>query len=200
MTTSPFAPPAADPPENNQPRPASLSDLFFSFTWLALQGFGGVLAVIQREMVERKRWLTQEEFLEDWAVAQIMPGPNVVNLSLMVGGRYFGLPGALAALAGMLAVPLVIVLLLGVLYTRCGDNPQMAGALRGMAAVSAGMIAATGVKLATALVKHPLPLWLTLSITALGVLMVAVLRWPLLYILLGLGGIGCLLTYRKLSA
>ncbi|MNT06237.1 Chromate transporter [compost metagenome] len=85
------------------------------------------------------------------------------------------------------------------LYTRFGDNPQMAGALRGMAAVSAGMIAATGVKLATALAKHPLPLWLTLSITVLGVLMVAILRWPLLYILLGLGGIGCLLTYRKLS-
>ncbi|MDN2701702.1 chromate transporter [Janthinobacterium sp. SUN100] len=192
--------PATAQPDLPRPQPASLADLFFSFTWLALQGFGGVLAVIQREMVERKRWLTQEEFLEDWAVAQIMPGPNVVNLSLMVGGRYFGLKGALTALAGMLTVPLVIVLVLGVLYTRFGDNPQMAGALRGMAAVSAGMIAATGVKLATALVKHPLPLWLTLSITVLGVLMVAVFRWPLLYILLGLGGIGCLLTYRKLSA
>ena len=94
----PSSPPAALPPDLPRPQPASLADLFFSFTWLALQGFGGVLAVIQREMVERKRWLTQEEFLEDWAVAQIMPGPNVVNLSLMVGGRYFGLPGALAAL------------------------------------------------------------------------------------------------------
>ncbi|PLY48216.1 chromate transporter [Janthinobacterium sp. ROICE36] len=187
-------------PDLPRPQPASLADLFFSFTWLALQGFGGVLAVVQSEMVERKRWLTQEEFLEDWAVAQIMPGPNVVNLSLMVGGRYFGLRGALTALAGMLAVPLVIVLLLGVLYTRFGDNPHMAGALRGMAAVSAGMIAATGVKLAAALGKHPLPLWLTLSITVLGVLMVAILRWPLLYILLGLGGIACLLTYRKLSS
>ena len=192
--------PPSLPPTPPRPQPASLADLFFSFTWLALQGFGGVLAVIQREMVERKRWLTQEEFLEDWAVAQIMPGPNVVNLSLMVGGRYFGLRGALTALAGMLAVPLVIVLVLGVLYTRFGDNAQMAGALRGMAAVSAGMIAATGVKLATALARHPLPLWLTLPIAGLGVLMVAVLRWPLLYILLGLGGIGCLLTYRKLSA
>ena len=197
MSSSPIS---TLPPVPARPQPASLADLFFSFTWLALQGFGGVLAVIQREMVERKRWLTQEEFLEDWAVAQIMPGPNVVNLSLMVGGRYFGLRGALTALAGMLAVPLVIVLLLGVLYTRFGDNAQMAGALRGMAAVSAGMIAATGVKLATALARHPLPLWLTLSITVLGVLMVAVFRWPLLYVLLGLGGIGCLLTYRKLSS
>lgn len=192
--------PSSIQPDLPRPQPASLADLFFSFTCLALQGFGGVLAVIQREMVERKRWLTQEEFLEDWAVAQIMPGPNVVNLSLMVGGRYFGLKGALTALAGMLAVPLLIVLVLGVLYTRFGDNAQMAGALRGMAAVSAGMIAATGVKLAAALGKHPLPLWLTLSITVLGVLMVAIFRCPLLYILLGLGGIGCLLTYRKLSA
>src|SRR5450830_1763333 len=114
----PSSPLAARPPDLPRPQTDSLADLFFSFTWLALQGFGGVLAVIQREMVERKRWLTQEEFLEDWAVAQIMPGPNVVNLSLMVGGRYFGLQGALTALAGMLAVPLVIVLLLGVLYTH----------------------------------------------------------------------------------
>src|SRR5690349_8179237 len=124
------------------PRPQSLSDLFLSFTWLALQGFGGVLAVVQRELVERKRWLTQEEFIEDWAVAQIMPGPNVVNLSLMIGARYFGLRGALTALAGMLAVPLVLILLLAVVHARFADNTHVAGALRGMAAVSAGLIAA----------------------------------------------------------
>ncbi|MEO7939568.1 MAG: chromate transporter, partial [Burkholderiaceae bacterium] len=76
-------------------RPQSLSDLFWSLSWLALQGFGGVLAVVQRELVENKRWLTAEEFIDDWAVAQILPGPNVVNLSLMIGGRHFGLRGAL---------------------------------------------------------------------------------------------------------
>ncbi|MBV5336935.1 MAG: chromate transporter, partial [Deltaproteobacteria bacterium] len=83
----------------DHPRPTSLLDLFVSFTLLALQGFGGVLAVVQRELVERKRWLSKEEFIEEWAVAQIMPGPNVVNLALMIGGRYFGLRGALTALA-----------------------------------------------------------------------------------------------------
>src|SRR3954471_23659861 len=98
-------------PSDLRQRPSSLFDLFLSFTILALQGFGGVLAVVQRELVERKRWLTQEEFIEDWAVAQVMPGPNVVNLSLMIGGRHFGLPGALAALAGLLVVPLTLVLL-----------------------------------------------------------------------------------------
>ena len=88
-----------------RPRPHSLRELFWAFTWLALQGFGGVLAVVQRELVERKRWLTREQFVEDWAVAQIMPGPNVVNLSMMIGDRHFGLSGAIAALAGMLALP-----------------------------------------------------------------------------------------------
>ena len=124
------APPPAHADHLAHPRPRSLTDLFVSFTLLALQGFGGVLAVVQREMVDRKRWLTQEEFIEDWAVAQIMPGPNVVNLSLMIGGRYFGVPGALAALAGLLAVPLVLVLILAVLHARFADTPVVAGALR----------------------------------------------------------------------
>src|SRR6218665_100722 len=103
-------------------QPRSKTDLLLSFTWLALQGFGGVLAVVQRELVEKKRWMTREQFVEDWAVAQIMPGPNVLNLSMMIGGRYFGLPGALAALAGMLTAPLVVVLLLAALYGSVADS------------------------------------------------------------------------------
>jgi chromate transporter len=182
-----------------RPRPTSLLDLFCSFTVLALQGFGGVLAVVQREMVERKRWLTQEEFIEDWAVAQIMPGPNVVNLALMIGGRYYGLRGALTALAGILCVPLMVVLALGLLHARYGSHPGVAGALRGMAAVSAGMIAATGLKLASALSKHPLPMWCTGLISLLCVGFVVVLRLPLAYTLLILGSIGVTLTYRALK-
>jgi chromate transporter len=182
------------------PRPQSLSDLFISFTLLALQGFGGVLAVVQRELVERKRWLTQEEFIEDWAVAQIMPGPNVVNLSLMIGGRYFGIPGALAALGGLLAAPLLLVLGLVVLHDRFADSPQVAGALRGMAAVCAGLIAATGLKLATSLKRSPLPMAWCIAIAALGFVLVALLKCPLIYVLLGLGGLGCVLTYRRLKA
>jgi len=181
------------------PRPTSLLDLFVSFTLLALQGFGGVLAVVQRELVERKKWLTPEEFVEDWAVAQIMPGPNVVNLSLMIGDRYFGLRGAMAALAGMLCLPLLVVLALAVLYAQYGSHPGVAGALRGMAAVAAGMIAATGLKLASALHAHPLPRWQTGLIAALCVGFVLVLRLPLAYTLLILGGVGYTLTYRRLK-
>jgi chromate transporter len=201
MTVPPLAPAAPSPtPVAGPERPRSLSDLFISFTLLALQGFGGVLAVVQRELVEKKRWLTQEEFLEDWAVAQIMPGPNVVNLSLMIGGRYFGLPGALAALAGLIAVPLVLVLLLAILHAQFAANPAVAGALRGMAAVSAGMIGAAGLKLTGALSRGPLPPAWCVTIAVLGFIMVALLKWPLLYVLAGLGGLGFLLTWRRLRA
>lgn len=191
---------SAPPDLADHPRPRSLTDLFVSFTLLALQGFGGVLAVIQREMVDRKRWLTQEEFIEDWAVAQIMPGPNVVNLSLMIGGRYFGVPGALAALAGLLAVPLVLVLILAVLHARFADSPLVAGALRGMAAVCAGLIGAAGLRLAGALKKNPLPLPWCSALSAAGFILVALLKCPLAWVLFGLGGLSCVLTYRRLKA
>jgi chromate transporter len=179
-------------------RPASLLDLYCSFTLLALQGFGGVLAVVQRELVERKRWLTPDQFVEDWAVAQIMPGANVVNLSMMIGARYFGLPGALAALAGMLSLPLVLVLLLALLHGQVGQAPQVDGALRAMAAVSAGMIGATGLKMAGALLRHPLPLAACLALAALTFALVALLHVPLPYVLLGLGAISATFTYRAL--
>lgn len=183
----------------DHPRPASLADLFMSFTLLALQGFGGVLAVVQREMVERKRWLTQEEFIEDWAVAQVMPGPNVVNLSLMIGDRYFGLRGAMTALAGILTVPLLLVLCLAVLHSHYANHLGVAGALRGMAAVAAGLIAATGTKLASALRNHPLPGWFSGAAAVLCVAMLVVFKVPLAWTLLLLGGTCVGLTYRILK-
>ncbi len=188
----------APPHAGAHPQPTSPTDLFLSFTWLALQGFGGVLAVVQRELVERKRWLTRDEFIDDWAVAQIMPGPNVVNLSLMVGSRYFGLKGALAALAGMLCVPLVMVLLLALLYAHYAAHPGVAGALRGIGAVSAGLITATGLKLAGALTGNVLGLRVCAVLGVLCFVAIAVLRWPLVYVLLGLGGVAGMMAYRRL--
>lgn len=187
-----------DTPED-RPRPKSPADLFISFTLLALQGFGGVLAVVQRELVERKRWLTQEEFLDDWAVAQIMPGPNVVNISLMIGARSFGLRGAMAALAGMLTLPLVVLILVALVYARYADHPMAIGALRGMGAVAAGLIVATGLKLIPALKKNVLGIPVC---TVLGVAFfaaIALLRWPLAYVLPSLGLVACVLAYRKIT-
>ena len=120
--------------------PASPRELFSVFNRLALQGFGGVLPIAQRELVERRRWLTKEQFVEMLSVSQVLPGPNVVNLALMFGDRAFGLRGAVAALAGMLLVPMLVVLVLTVLYAQFAQIPAVTGALRGMGAVAAGPV------------------------------------------------------------
>lgn len=180
-------------------RPKSKTDLFLSFTWLALQGFGGVLAVVQRVLVEEKRWMSKEQFVEDWAVAQIMPGPNVVNLSLMIGGRYFGLAGALAGLAGMLTAPLVVVLLLASAFGGVSDAAWAQGALRGMGAVSAGLIAAVGLKLISALKTNPMGMPVCIGLAVLSFVGVGVMRWPLAWVLLGTGLLGCGWAYVQLA-
>ena len=186
-------------PAPDRPRPQSITDLFVSFTVLALQGFGGVLAVVQREFVEKKRWMTTEEFLEDWAVAQVMPGPNVINLALIIGGRYFGLKGAMAALSGMLAAPLLIVLTLALVYAQFASRPEVAGALRGMGAVASGLIGATALKLTKGLKTSVLGWRWCAAFGLVSLVAIAALRVPLVYVIFGLGGLACTLSYRKLQ-
>ncbi|RJG27440.1 chromate transporter, partial [Massilia cavernae] len=113
---------------------------------------------------------------------------------------YFGLPGAMAALGGMLAVPLVLVILLALVHAQFAGHPGVDGALRGMAAVSAGMIGAAGLKLSGSLARHPLPLAWGVLLAAVAFLMVALVRAPLPYVLFGVGGLACVLTYRRLKA
>jgi len=181
-----------------QLRPQTLHELFWTFTKLALQGFGGVLAVVQRELVDKKHWLTREQFVEDWAVAQVLPGPNVVNLSLMIGDRYFGLRGALTALAGLVTLPLGVVLALAVLFAGVSDDAQVQGALRGMSAVAAGLIAATGFKLFSSLSKNVLGAPVVWALLALTFIAIAIFRLPLAWVLLGLGGTATLWASRQL--
>ena len=184
---------------SEKPRPSSVTELFIAFSWLAIQGFGGVLAIVQRELVENKKWLSTEEFVEDWAVAQIMPGPNVVNIALMIGDRFFGWRGALAALTGMMALPLVVVLALAVALSGVSHEPAVQGALKGMGAVSAGLIAGTGLKLISALKSNPMGRWACFVLALLTLIAIAWLRIPLALVLLGLGIPAFLWTYRTLS-
>jgi chromate transporter len=179
--------------------PSSKTELFVVFTILALQGVGGVLAVVQHELVERKRWMTKAQFIEEWSVAQVMPGPNVVNLCLMIGGKYFGIAGALAALCGLICGPLVLVLGLAILFGGVADNPVAQGALKGMGAVSAGLVIATGLKLSTTLPKNPMGLWAAISFAVLSFAGVGIFRMPLAWVLFGLGSLACFLTYRALK-
>ena len=178
--------------------PASKRELFVAFTTLSLQGFGGVLPVAQRVLVEQRRWLTREQFVEMLAVSQVLPGPNVVNLALMFGDRCFGLRGAFAALAGMLLAPMIIVLALTALYGHYASNPVVTGALRGMGAVAAGLILSTGFKLLSTLKRNAMGLPLCLGFGLATILATAWLRLPLVWVILGLGSVAVAVAWARL--
>ena len=186
-----------DPGAVPRPRPTSLADLYFTFNRLALQGFGGVLAVAQHELVERKGWLTRAEFVEMLALSQVLPGPNVVNLALMFGDRFFGLRGALAAVGGMLVVPLVILMALTAAYAQFSHVPMVAGALRGMGAVAAGLILATAAKLGGSLRTSRLGAPLAGAFALATFATIALLRWPLVGVIAGLGSVAVALAWWR---
>jgi chromate transporter len=117
----------------------------------------------------------------------------------MLGGRYFGFPGAMAALAGMIAIPLVIVLLLTAVYGQFSNQPAVIGALRGMGAVAAGLIIASGLKLSGSQKSNPLGIPLCVFLGGVSFVGVALLRWPLVFVLLGLGSLACIVAYRNLK-
>ena len=157
-----------------------------------------MLAVAQRELVERKGWLTREQFVDMLSVAQVLPGPNIVNLSMMIGDRWFGLRGAMSALAGMLALPLVIVLVLSSLYSHYQQHPAVSGALRGMGVVAAGLVLSTALKLLPTLRRNPLGLPTSLGVAGVTTLAVTWLHWPLLWIIAVLGTLAIALAWRRL--
>lgn len=172
--------------------PGSPAALFVAFNHLALQGFGGVLAVAQRELVERRGWMSKDAFLELLSIGQVLPGPNIVNMALIYGDRCFGWRGASAALAGVMAVPLLIVLVLAWLWQQGAGSPLAAGALKGMSLVAAGLIVATALRLAGALARNVMGAAACAGLVLATVLAIGVLRWPLVAVLpvLGLGAWG----------
>ncbi len=190
-------PPAAAEAPPDRPAPPSPAALFWAFNRLALQGFGGVLPVAQRELVDRLRWLSREQFLELLSLSQVLPGPNIVNLGLILGDRCFGWRGGVAAMAGLILAPLGIVLTLAVLAGQLGAVPQVAGALRGMGIVAAGLVLSTAVKLAPGLRRSALGVPTAALFVALTTLAIGVLRWPLPAVVLGLGLAGIALAWRR---
>jgi len=163
--------------------PGSPGALFLAFNHLALQGFGGVLAVAQRELVERRGWMSKDAFLELLSIGQVLPGPNIVNMALIYGDRCFGWRGAFAALTGVMAVPLLIVLVLAWLWQQGAASPLAAGALRGMSLVAAGLIVATALRLVGALSRNVLAGGACCALVAATAAAIGVMRWPLVAVL-----------------
>lgn len=180
-------------------RPASPAELMRVFNRLALQGFGGVLPIAHRELVERERWLSPQQFVELLALGQVLPGPNIVNMAIIFGDRHFGLRGAAAAVTGLLALPLAIVLLLSLLYQQFASQPLVVAALRGMGVVAAGLVVGTAVKLLTTLKNNPIGRPACYGFGAATLLMVGGLRWPMVWVVLGLGGVAMALAAWRIG-
>ncbi|HOW74390.1 MAG TPA: chromate transporter [Candidatus Competibacteraceae bacterium] len=153
----------------------SLNALFWGFSSVGLSGFGGVLPFARRMLVDERQWMTAEEFNTQLGMCQFLPGPNVVNLAVVVGKRYQGLPGAITAPLGLLAGPVLIVLLLALLYDHYGTLPQAQGVLRGIAAVGCGLLFAMAWRMGMAIREKPV-FW---PFTMLTVTAIALLRWPM---------------------
>jgi chromate transporter len=169
--------------------------LFVAFLAMTLAGFGGVLPFARRTLVDRHGWLTQEDFTETLALCQSLPGPNVVNLSVVVGARACGWRGALAALFGLIGAPFLILLVLGALYGRFGSLPTVRLAIGGIAAAAAGLVVATAARMAEPLLRSR---WLLAApMILLSFAGVGVLRLPLIAVIAVLAPLSVALMWRR---
>jgi chromate transporter len=180
------APPAPNSPPATAPPQPTIAELFAALAAISLSGFGGVLAWARRIMVERRRWFTAEQFNEAFALCAFLPGGNMVNFAVIFGARMRGPLGALAALAGLLGPPMILVIAVGALYAHYGDLPALRRMLTGVAAAAAGLMLATVAKMARPLFKNPLkgraliaPPIALVTFAAIGIL-----HWPLPLVLL----------------
>ena len=153
--------------------------LFLGFLMIGLQGFGGVLPFARRILVEQHRWLSEREFTEVLSLSQFLPGPNIVNVSIIVGNRFRGPLGSIAAAVGLMLMPFVIVLALAALYARFSDLKVVSGATDGVSAAATGLIIAMGVKMVGPLKGVP---W-QIAVAAVAFVAIGLLRTPLLWTL-----------------
>jgi len=151
----PDSPPAAVPaPETPISAPPSLFALFVAFAKMSLAGFGGVLVWARRGIVDQHRWMTADEFNETYALCHFLPGPNVVNLSVVFGSRFRGIAGSVAAFAGLLGPPVVIVTILAALYARFGEIESLRRILAGVSCAAVGLLLSAVFRMMMPLIKR----------------------------------------------
>ncbi|HEY1413757.1 MAG TPA: chromate transporter [Rhodopila sp.] len=153
--SSPAAVPVTGPaPESLTSPPPGLNALFIAFAKMSLAGFGGVLVFARRSIVEQHRWMTADEFNETFALCHFLPGPNIVNLSVVFGARFRGLAGGIAAFAGLIGPPVVIVTILGVLYAHFGQVEALRRILAGISCAAVGLLISVVFRMMLPLVKR----------------------------------------------
>ena len=178
----PAAIPAPDTPAPGPPQRPGLAELFLAFAKMSLAGFGGVLYWARRGIVDQRRWMTAEEFNETYALCHFLPGPNIVNLSLVFGSRFRGIAGGVAAFAGLVGPPMVIATILAALYARFGEIDVLRRILAGVSCAAVGLLLATVFRMMMPLIrKRDL---IGLIILAAVFLAIGIARLPLQAVLL----------------
>lgn len=178
----PVAAPAPDASTPSPPHQPGLFELFIAFAKMSLAGFGGVLVWARRAIVEQHRWMTAEEFNETFALCHFLPGPNIVNLSVVFGSRFRGIVGGCAAFAGLVGPPMLIATALAALYAHYGDIEALRRTLAGVACAAVGLLIAVVFKMMMPLIRRR-------DVTGLVILLavfiaIGLIRWPLQIVLL----------------
>jgi chromate transporter len=172
--------------------PPGFAGLFLGFFSIGVFGFGGVLPWARRMVVEQRRWLTPAEFTDLLGLCQFLPGGNIMNLTVALGARFHGVPGAIVAFLGLMVAPVTIVIVLGVVYDQYAGLPVVRHAFAGLAAAGSGMVLANAFKIAAPLRTRPLGIVLA----AMSFVAIAIIRWPLPVALPVLAGVSILLRWR----
>jgi len=182
-------PPAAPTPG---PR-VTTGVLFTEFLKVGLSGFGGVLPFARRMLVEQRRWLSDRDFNEVLALSQFLPGPNIVNVSIIVGRRFRGSLGALAATLGLMLLPLVIVLLLATLYAEFAQVDAVRRACNGVSAAASGLVLALALKMGRT-IRHTS--W-QVGVALVAFVAIGIARQPLLWVLAALLPVAVALSWWR---
>jgi len=173
--------------------PRSIAELFIGFLSIGARAFGGVLPWAHRVLVEERRWLAPADFAEMIALCQFLPGPNVANLSIVLGRRWFGLPGAIAGFTGLMALPFIWVLALATLYAEYASLPMVRGIVAGIGVAAAGLFVGTGIKLMKPIASKPA----AIGIIAGCFVAAGLLRIPLLIVLPAAAGLALIASKMR---
>jgi chromate transporter len=175
--------------------PPSVITLFLAFAKMSLSGFGGVLVFARRAIVDEHRWMTADEFNETFALCNFLPGPNIVNLSLVFGSRFRGLVGGLAAFAGLVGPPMLLVTVLAAVYSHFGQVEALRRVLAGVSCAAIGLLASAIIRMMTPLVKKRDALGFVVMIAVFSA--IGVLRLPLPAVLMVAVPLSLAVTYAK---
>jgi chromate transporter len=160
-----------DSPQTVSGRPLGKLELFMGFAEMGLCGFGGVATIARHVIVDKRRWMSEHDYATLLGMGQILPGGNIINMTVMLGDRFQGPLGSIVALSGLMIMPLVILLSLTLVYDSYSSNPDVRAATIGAGAAAAGLVIGVGLKMGRALRLHPVHLgFAVVTVIAMGVM------------------------------